>query len=158
MFLMKKSLKFLLLPTILLSSCQLWNRLTAKQSDYVINCSEELPVTKEYGFSYSDRKEVYTRCLITDIKYEIQEKTLCIFLYGKKTYDKDGEYGTNFVEFQIVLKDQDGMVVGHRTVGGLNLIVGQSFGDEGYLGYQFVKESALSKQKTYTLLINDYYL
>ena len=158
MFLMKKSLKFLLLPTILLSSCQLWNRLTAKQSDYVINCSEELPVTKENGFSYSDRKEVYTRCLITDIKYEIQEKTLCIFLYGKKTYDKDGEYGTNSVRFQVVLKDDSGSVVGHIEAFDYDLLVGQTFGEEGYLGYKLAKESALSKEKTYSLIINDYYL
>ena len=135
-----------------LSSCSLFGAKSA--DDYSIEFTEDFPMTKSYGFKYNN--SIKTSCEITKVNFEIQKEYLCVFYYGKKTYDVNGETSNESVSFEIIFKDSDGDVLTSDTVYSDSLVVGQRLGEDGYIGRKLVKESSLSKSKSYILCFYDH--
>lgn len=121
---------------------------------YDIQISVTLP--REFKYYYKATNHIYSKCLVTDVYFEIQESKLIIFFYGSKTYDEDGAYGNNKVDFVYVLKDSKGNILYSDNLFKFGLVVGQNFGTKGYIGKTTnVSEYSLSPSETYTLEIVD---
>ena len=127
------------------------------QFKYNISVNEQLPVTLSYKGYYS----TYSKCCVSDVHFIIAQnynKTYYIYalFYGKKTYDEDGQYGSNTIKFKYILKNSTGEIVASGYVSDWNLVVGQKFGEDGYISKSLCKLSSLSTNETYTLYLIDY--
>ncbi|MDE6677078.1 MAG: hypothetical protein K2K12_05150 [Clostridia bacterium] len=122
---------------------------------YNINLSVELPVElKRISEKYN---RIYSKFQLTDLTFFVDKFFDTEYLYiqfdGKKTYDEDGAFGSEWASFMVVLQEQDsGDIVGSADVSVAGLVVGEKVSGEKE---HIVKTALLEVNKKYILQIVD---
>jgi len=129
------------------------NGICSKCGDFKYNIT--LSITLPKTLKYYNSSHTYSKCKITDVHYKIQDGKLVVFFYGSKTYDENGNYGSWNVDFTCVLKNSKGDIISSNNIPIYGLIVGQTFGPDGYYSIELCDISYLSTNEKYTLVIVD---
>ena len=125
---------------------------------YVNNMIIELELVTELPqeFAYETGSgRTYSKGIITDFWFEDNywnegKASLYLYISGEKTFDRDGEEGTNSCYFNWKIYDEDGVVMGTGSFYTSKLKVGEVFkGEQGYAsdlrpGKYFVELSGYS--------------
>lgn len=119
---------------------------------YNIIINQSLPFNVNYK---TKSGHIYTSATITDLSFYKYNSKLEIYGHGKKTYDDDGEFGTEAISFSIKLVDSNGNTLNVSTVhsSDSSVGVGTTFSIDYTTNFYVYN---LSESETYYLTIADY--
>lgn len=133
-------------------SCKVVVALTASR------CSVKMPsvpLTASYYSVYRNETTVYSKMNITKLSYELKDNydglvTLKLSFEGTKTYDYQGNSGTQTCKARVKLLDSSGMIIENNYIYASNYRVGDKFSQKSNCYFRNLPAD------NYTIVVEDY--